>query len=98
MLTLIVTLKAVTEVALLALAGQALVGLLAGARREHNPVYRLLEIISRPSRCVARWVSPRVVLDRHVSLVAGVLLAWSWLALTLAKLAVCLGPGVNACR
>lgn len=98
MLTLIVALKAVTEVALLALAGQALVGLLAGAGREHNPVYRLLEIISRPPRRVARWCSPRVVLDRHVPLVAGVLLVWTWLVLTLVKLTVCLGPGVNACR
>lgn len=98
MLTLIVALKAVIEVALLALAGQALVGLLVGAAREHNPVYRLLEVLSRPPRRVARWISPRIVLDRHMTLVAFVLLAWTWLALTLAKLSICLDSGVNACR
>lgn len=98
MLTLIVALKAVTEVALLALAGQAVLGVLAGSGREGNPVYRLLEMLSRPPRRVARWVSPRVVLDRHMPLVAFVLLGWVWLALTWAKLSFCLAPGVNACR
>lgn len=98
MLTLIVALKAVTEIALLALAGHALLGLLAGASRDHNPVYRLLELLSRPPRRMARWISPRVVLDRHVPLVACVLLVWAWLALTAIKLSVCLpAGGVSAC-
>jgi hypothetical protein len=97
MLTLIVALKAVTEIALLALAGQALLGLLAGAGRDRNPVYRLLELLSRPPRRVARWISPRVVLDRHVPLVAFVLLVWAWLALTAVKLSVCLPAGGHAC-
>lgn len=97
MLTLIVALKAVTELALLALAGQALLGLLAGAGRDRNPVYRLLELLSRPPRRVARWISPRVVLDRHVPLVAGILLVWAWVALTVAKLSLCLPSGGVGC-
>lgn len=97
MLTLIVALKAVTELALLALAGQALLGLLAGAGRDRNPVYRLLELLSRPPRRVARWISPRVVLDRHVPLVAGILLVWAWVALTVAKLSLCLPSGGAGC-
>jgi hypothetical protein len=98
MLLLVTTIKLLAEVALLALLGRALLGWLAGARRDHNLFYRVLDIVSRPVVRGARWLSPRVVLDRHVPLVALLLTALVWLGATAAKIAVCLEIGMQACR
>ena len=97
MLTLILALKAVTEIALLALLGQGLVGVLSGQGRAGNPFYRVLQVVGRPFVSLARRLSPRWVLDRHVPLVAFVLLAWAWVALTMAKVSVCVQIGVDQC-
>lgn len=98
MLTLILALKAITEIALLALLGQGLLGALSGQRRSHNPFYRVLQAVGQPFVSLARRVSPRWVLDRHVPLVAFVLLTWAWAAVTLAKVSVCVQIGVDQCR
>lgn len=98
MLTLILALKAVTEIALLALLGQGLLGALSGQTRSHNPFYRVLQAVGQPFVSLARRVSPRWVLDRHVPLVACVLLLWAWVAMTLAKVSVCVEIGVAQCR
>jgi hypothetical protein len=98
MLLLVTTVKLLAEVALLALLGRALLGWLAGARRDQNLFYRVLDIVSRPVVRSARWLSPRVVLDRHVPLVALLLTALVWLGATAAKIAVCLEIGMQACR
>jgi hypothetical protein len=98
MLLLVTTVKLLSEVALLALLGRALLGWLAGARRDQNLFYRVLDIASRPVVRSARWLSPRVVLDRHVPLVALLLTALVWLGATAAKIAVCLEIGMQACR
>jgi hypothetical protein len=98
MLTLILALKAVTEIALLALLGQGVVGALSGQGRAGNPFYRVLQAVGRPFVSLARRLSPRWVLDRHVPLVAFVLLAWAWVAVTMAKVSVCVQIGVDQCR
>lgn len=98
MLTLILAIKAVTEIALLALLAQGVLGVLIGGGRLHNPVYRLLQVLSQPLVRMARWLSPRPVQDRHVPLVAFILLMWVWLGATLAKVWICLQAGVNSCR
>lgn len=98
MLTLILAFKAVTEIALLALLGQRLLGALSGQKRSHNPFYRVLQAVGQPFVSLARRVSPRWVLDRHVPLVAFVLLLWAWVAMTLAKVSVCVEIGVAQCR
>lgn len=98
MLLLISSIKLVAEIALLSLAGQWLLGLLAGARRDTNFFYRLLAILTGPFVRGARWLSPRIVLDRHVPLVAFLLLSFVWLFTTIAKVRLCLEIGVQACR
>ncbi|MFM6985041.1 MAG: hypothetical protein ACKOXQ_00170 [Hydrogenophaga sp.] len=98
MLTWIVAAKAVTEIALLALLGQGVLGLLGRERLHRNPFYRVLQVIGSPFVWLARRLSPRRVLDRHVPLVAFVLLAWGWVMLTWLKLSYCLSPGATACR
>ena len=98
MLTLILAAKAVTEIALLALLGQWVLGVFSGQRREHNPFYRVLRIVGQPALGLARRVSPRWVLDQHLPLVAVLLLAWAWLALTLTKVWLCPQIGVTQCQ
>lgn len=98
MLLLVSSVKLVAEIALLALAGQWLVGLLAGARRQQNLFYQMLAIIGRPFVRLARWVSPRVVLDRHVPLVAFLLLTFVWVLATLTKIQTCVRIGVALCQ
>ena len=85
MLTLVVVLKALVEMTLFVLIGQGVVGLLAGSRRRDNIVYRLFEVITSPAIRMARLLSPRVVIDSHLPLVAFLLLAFAWVGLVAAK-------------
>jgi uncharacterized protein YggT (Ycf19 family) len=96
--TLLSALKLITEVALLALVGQWVLGWLVGARRQGNVFYQMLQVISRPALWLARRLSPRLVLDRHVPLVAFLLLSLAWIVLTLGKIGHCLDAGMVACR
>lgn len=98
MLLAVSSLKLIAEIALMALLGQWLLGLLAGARRESNLFYRLLGVLTSPFIRLARLVSPRIVLDRHLPLVAFLLLAFTWLLATGMKIRLCLELGVQACR
>lgn len=98
MLLLISTIKLVAEIALLALIGQGVLGLLAGRGRERNVFYQLLRQIGSPFVRLARAITPRVVLDRHVPAVAFLWLLAIWLAATWAKIDHCLRIGVHLCR
>jgi len=97
MLLMISALKLITEIALLALFGQWILGLLVGQRKQQNVFYQVLEIIGRPFVQLARWVTPRVVLDHHLPLAAFLMLGFVWLAATAAKIAFCLKVGVTLC-
>jgi len=85
-LTLVVVTKALVEVALFALIGQAVVAIFAGSRRRENFVYRLLEVVASPVLRMARIVSPRFVLDAHLPIVAFMLLVFAWAGLFAAKI------------
>ena len=98
MLTLVSICKLVAEIALLALAGQFVLGLLAGAKREQNLFYQLLQMATRPFVYVARAITPKVVIDRHVPLVAFFLLLFAWVIATWAKIDICVRIGVEQCR
>ncbi len=98
MLTLALTVKLLTEIALLSLMGQGVVGLLSGQARMRNPVYRLFKLISQPWVRAARWVCPRIVLDRHMPLVAVFLLLLLWAAAAIAKVSICMQVGVALCK
>ncbi len=98
MLLVVTALKLITETALMVLVGQWLLGVLAGARREGNLAYQLLQLAGRPFVAVARRLSPRCVVDRHLPLVAALLLAFAWLVLTLFKIRLCLQVGIAACQ
>ena len=97
-LLLVEILKMLAEIALLALAGQWVLGLLAGAKREQNLFYQLFQVLTKPLIVGARMVSPRVVLDRHVPLVAFLLLFFVWVVATITKIDICVRIGVHLCK
>ncbi|MEY4979686.1 MAG: hypothetical protein RLZZ352_1956 [Pseudomonadota bacterium] len=94
---LITALKLVSEIALLALLGRAVLGFILGRHRQVNVIYQLLDRVGQPFLRLIRWISPAVVLDQHISLAACLLLGFAWLALTLAKIQHCLQAGVVVC-
>ena len=50
--------------------GQGVLWVIAGSRRKENVVYQLFQTLTSPVMKAARWVTPRVVLDQHLGLVA----------------------------
>ena len=98
MLFTVSTIKLIAEIALLALFGQWVLGLMAGAKRSQNPFYQILEIVGKPFVVAARVITPRQIIDRHVPLVAFLLLLFIWLAATLLKIRTCLEIGVQLCK
>jgi hypothetical protein len=97
-LLLVSSVKLVAEIALLALAGQWLLGLLAGAKRDSNFFYQLLGMLTRPVLRGARVLAPGFVLDRHVPLVAFLVMGFTWLVATIFKINICLETGTNLCQ
>ncbi len=97
MLLLVSAVKLVAEIALMALIGQWILGLLAGARRDTNFFYQLLSIMTRPFVRGTRLITPRIVVDTHVPLVTFLLLAMTWVIATVARISICVQIGVQAC-
>jgi len=97
-LLLVEVLKLLAEIALMALAGQWVLGLLAGKRREQNLFYQLFQVLTKPLIQGARLVSPRVVLDQHLPLVAFLLLFFVWVVATITKIDICVRIGVHLCK
>jgi hypothetical protein len=98
MLTLISAAKLITEVALLSLIGQWVLGLIAGERRGNNLAYQVLQQVARPFVVLARWVTPKQVPPKHHPWVAFLLLVLAWLGLTASKIAHCVQMGMALCR
>lgn len=98
MLLLVEILKLLAEIALLALAGQGVLALLAGQKRQQNPFYQLFQILTRPVIAGARLISPKIVLDQHVPLVAFLLLSFVWVVATITKIDICVRIGVHLCK
>ncbi len=90
MYEIIVVLKALTEIAGVAMIGQGLLYVLAGGKREGNPGYAIFKTLTSPVMKATRWITPRIVLDRHLWLVAVFLLIVLWLGLTIMKIKIVL--------
>ena len=90
--------KAVIEIALLALVGQGIVWVLirtSGQPPENNFFYRTLQTIAMPITRPLRWVTPKFVADRHIPWAALGLLAAGWAWVLLAILSACAGAGLS---
>ena len=90
MYEIVVILKALTEVAGLAMFGQGVLWVVAGAHRDVNPIYGIFKTLTSPVMKVTRWITPRVILDRHLGLVAFFLLIVLWFGLTIMKIRIVL--------
>jgi len=88
----------VLYIGLLALLGQGVLHILAGARRDDNFVYQLFQIVNKPWVEAARWISPAKVSPQHVPVVAFCVMAVLYLAVTLAKIEHCISVGMEGCR
>jgi hypothetical protein len=88
----------VLYIALLALAGQALLFVLAGANRDRNIFYQLLQIVSKPFTLLVRKLTPKQVADRHVPVVTFFLLLIAYAVVTFEKISLCVQAGMEACR
>ena len=70
MYQIVIILKAINEIALLALVGQGILFLFAGAKRDSNPIYFVFKTLTLPVMKFARLITPRFVLDQHIGFVA----------------------------
>ena len=86
MYEIIVILKALTEVAGVAFFGQGVLWVIAGSKRDQNVVYNLFKTLTSPFTRAARVITPRIVIDAHIGLVAFFLLVLLWFALTAIKI------------
>lgn len=97
MLLIVSSVKLIAEIALMALAGQFVLGLLAGSKRDTNFFYRLFQVLTGPFTKGMRRITPRAVLDRHIPLATFVALLMVWLIATIARINICLKVGVQQC-
>lgn len=98
MLLIATLLKLLAEIAGLALVGQAVLGWLAGPRRQDNPVYRIFCWMTAPVLAAVRRLAPRTVAERHLPRWALLAVLLVWLAATGTKIGLCLQAGLHTCR
>ncbi len=98
MLLFLSAVKLVCEIALMALLGQGLLFVLAGAKRESNFFYGLLRVLTKPFTTAMRWIAPRQVADQHVPVAAFLLLSVLWVAVTLEKIRYCVSINMQGCQ
>jgi hypothetical protein len=84
-------------IGLLALLGQGLLFVLAGAKRHDNFFYQLLQVLTKPFTWTARKLTPKLVADRHVPVVAFFWAAILYAVVTFEKLSLCATLPVGAC-
>ena len=98
MLLALNAIQLVLYVALIALAGQGALYVLAGPRRETNVFYQLLRIVGRPFTLLVRRLTPARVADRHVPVLTFALVGLAYAVVTFEKIDLCVRIGVEQCR
>lgn len=78
--------KAVVEFSVLLIFGQGLVYALSFGKHEVNAVYKFFRMLNSPVFWAVRRITPNQVADKHVLVVALMLLFWIWVALLYIKL------------
>jgi hypothetical protein len=94
-------LQLVLAIPMLAILGQGLTWLLArgfGQLPEQNFFYRLLQVIASPAVKLSRLITPKVIADAHVPLVALSLLAVAYLWVMLEIGNACTRAGLTIAR
>lgn len=98
MLALLNIAQLVLYVALLALAGQGVLYVLAGPRRESNFFYQLLRVVSRPFTALVRRLTPAKVADQHIPIVTFGLLLIVYAVVTFEKIDLCVSQNMAGCK
>ncbi len=78
--------KSLIEVAGMCVIAQMIVGLLSGAGRQNNPIYRLFAVITQPVHGFVRRIMPNVVIDEHLPLATLFVLVVAWLLTVYVKI------------
>jgi hypothetical protein len=97
MLLMVVILKSLIELSLMFIVARFILGLLAGAKRNANVFWQLLDVAAKPVLWVTRWFSPKLILDQHIPLAAASWLLVAWVLVVKFKIDLCLQLGANAC-
>ena len=98
LLTFLTLMQLVLYIPMLALVGQGILHVLAGARRQSNFFYQLLQLLSKPFTFVVRKITPRQVGDHQVPIVTFFLVVLAYLVVTLERIQLCVQLGVEVCR
>jgi hypothetical protein len=98
MLLAVVIAKSLIELSLMFIVGRFLLGLLAGANRDKNVFWQLLDVASKPALWLTRKVSPKLILDQHIPLAASSWLLIAWVLMVQLKIDICLEMGNASCQ
>jgi hypothetical protein len=98
MLLAVVIAKSLIELSLMFIIGRFLLGLLAGAKRDTNVFYQLLDVASKPALWLTRKISPRLILDQHIPLATSSWLLIAWVLVLQLKIELCLELGIATCQ
>lgn len=82
----------------LGLIGQGLLYVLAGQGRDTNLFYQLIGMVNKPWIVIARFISPKQIIDRQIPFVAFCIVGVLYIAVTLAKIEHCISIGIEACQ
>jgi hypothetical protein len=97
-LTFLNLLQLILYIPLLALLGQGLLFVLAGAKRNENFFYQLLQLISKPFTFVVRKLTPAKVGDSQVPIVTFFLLVIAYAVVSFEKINLCVQIGLEQCK
>ena len=98
MLLAVVIAKSLIELSLMFIVGRFILGLLAGAKRQTNVFWQLLDVATKPVLWLTRRVSPKLILDQHIPLAAARWLIVAWVLVVKVKIDLCLQLGAAACQ
>jgi hypothetical protein len=94
MLTVLNLLQLVLYIALLALLGQGVLYVLAGARRDSNVFYKLLQLMAKPFTWPMRKITPPQIADHQVPFVTFFLLLVIYAVVTFERADLCVTSGL----
>ena len=94
-ITVITAARALIEIAMLMLIARGLMWLFGPKARQGNFFYDIMTIIATPFIRATRAITPRFVRDTYVPTVTFVLVVCLWLALGIAKAAMCASRGLE---
>ena len=98
MLLTVVILKSLIELSLMFIVGRFVLGLLAGAKRQTNVFWQLLDVAAKPSLWLTRKLSPKLILDQHIPLATASWLLVAWVLLVKTKIDLCMQLGASICQ